>query len=67
MLNQPCSMVTASSLLPTIDPYLLASIYQEDLAQFTSVAMQKAAMNNLIMNSLEMTDSDKRIFLNQTS
>ena len=45
----------------------LASIYQEDLAQFTSVAMQKAAMNNLIMNSLEMTDSDKRIFLNQTS
>lgn len=46
---------------------VLASIYQEDLAQFTSVAMQKAAMNNLIMNSLEMTDSDKRIFLNQTS
>ena len=45
----------------------LASIYQEDLAQFTSAAMQKAAMNNLIMNSLEMTDSDKRIFLNQTS
>ena len=30
----------------------LASIYQEDLAQFTSAAMQKAAMNNLIMNSL---------------
>ena len=45
----------------------LASIYQEDLAQFTSAAMQKAAMNNLIMDSLEMSDSDKRIFLNQTS
>lgn len=45
----------------------LASIYQEDLAQFTSAAMQKAAINNLIMNSLGMTDSDKRIFLNQTS
>ncbi len=45
----------------------LASIYQDDLAQFTSAAMQKAAMNNLIMNSLEMSDSDKRIFLNQTS
>ena len=45
----------------------LASIYQDDLAQFTSAAMQKAAMNNLIMNSLEMSGSDKRIFLNQTS
>lgn len=44
----------------------LAQIYQKDLANFTSAAMQKAAMNNLLMDSMNMSSSDKRIFLNQT-